>query len=309
MARDVSLKSAKSATVAFSQSATRSGRLEPARRRPRAWRTFTRNPLATGGLLVVLLLSGSALLAPLLAPYDPNAIDLFQLLAGPSRTHLLGTDDVGRDVLSRLLYAGRVSLTIGVAIALLSVTVGTLLGALAGYFGGWVDSLILALTNVLLSFPLLGLAMLVGGITVLTPAKLVGLLSLLSWMTVARLVRGELLALKQQQFVEAARCIGVGHGRLIVRHLLPNALAPVLVAATLLVATAILVESALSFVGFGIRPPTASWGNMLLGAQIYIRDAPWLGIFPGVMITLTVISVNAVGDGIRETFDPRLRRR
>jgi peptide/nickel transport system permease protein len=283
--------------------------LERVRRPTAAWRRFSLNPLASAGVLVVGLLLGSAVLAPLLAPYDPNAIDLFHLLAGPSSTHWLGTDDVGRDVLSRLLYAGRVSLAIGVAIALISVTLGTLLGAVAGYFGGWVDSLVLGLTNVLLSFPLLGLAMLIGGITVLTPGTLVVLLSALSWMTVARLVRGEILALKGQQFVEAARCIGVGDWRIIFRHMLPNALAPVLVAATLLVATAILIESALSFVGFGIRPPTASWGNMLLGAQIYIRDAPWLGIFPGVMITLTVISVNAVGDGVRETFDPRLRRR
>jgi peptide/nickel transport system permease protein len=285
------------------------GRLERLRPRRSAWSTFLSNPLAAGGLVVLLLLILSAVLAPVLVPYDPNEIDLFHLLSGPSGSHLLGTDDVGRDVLSRLLYAGRVSLSIGVAISLISVSIGAVLGALAGYFGRWIDTLIMAVTNVLLSFPLLGLAMLIAGITKLTPFRLVLILSLLSWMTVARLVRGEILALKQQQFVEAARCIGVSDWRIIFRHMLPNALAPILVAATLLVATAILIESALSFVGFGIRPPTASWGNMLLGAQIYIREAPWLGIFPGLMITLTVISVNAVGDGFRETFDPRLRRR
>ena len=275
--------------------------------RSQIWRRFIRNPLALFGLIVLIVFSLAAIFAPLLAPYDPNAVDPYIALQPPNAEHWVGTDDLGRDVFSRLLFAGRVSLLIGLFSAAIAVLIGTVLGAVAGYYGKWVDALISRVVDIALSLPVVPLALVLSAFTEITPLRLTFILAGVSWMGVARLVRGEFLELRNAQFVEAARSIGAPNSRIIFVHLLPNAISPIVVAATLLVANAILLESALSFLGFGLQPPTASWGNMLYNAQRYIRNAPWLSIFSGLLITLTVASINFVGDGLREAIDPRLK--
>jgi peptide/nickel transport system permease protein len=273
------------------------------------WRRFRRNPLALFGLTVLILLGISAIFAPALAPFDPNEVNPYDALQPPNRVHWLGTDDLGRDVLSRLLFAGRVSLLVGVGSATIAVLIGTLLGALAGYYGGLVDRLIARFIDTMLSLPVVPLALVISAFTQITPLRLTLILAAVSWMGVARLVRGEFLELRSAQFTDAARSTGASNLRIIFVHLLPNAISPIVVAATLLVAYAILIESALSFLGFGLQPPTASWGNMLYNAQRYLRNAAWLAVFSGVVITLTVASINFVGDGLREAIDPRLKER
>lgn len=273
------------------------------------WRRFRRNPLALFGLAVLLLLGISAIFAPVIAPFDPNRVNPYDALQPPNAVHWLGTDDLGRDVFSRLLFAGRVSLLVGVGSATIAVLIGTLLGALAGYYGGLVDRLIARFIDVVLSLPVVPLALVISAFTQITPLRLTLILAAVSWMGVARLVRGEFLELRTAQFTDAARSTGASNLRIIFVHLLPNAISPIVVAATLLVAYAILIESALSFLGFGLQPPTASWGNMLYNAQRYLRTAAWLAIFSGVVITLTVASINFVGDGLREAIDPRLKER
>ena len=282
---------------------------EERRRRRKGLVQLLGSPLALVGLVILAVFFLVAITATWLPLADPEAVAPLNTLKGPSRGHILGTDEIGRDVLARLIYAGRVSLLIGLGVSIVSVVIGTSLGALAGYFGGWIDSVVMALTNILQSFPLLILVMVIGSIFPLRPAGLVFLVSAVAWVTTARLVRGQVLSLRERQVIEAAKSIGAGHMRLIVFHLVPNALGPVLVAATLLVAFAILTESALSFLGFGVKPPTPTWGNMLNSAQAYIRTAPWLGIFPGLAISLTVLSFNLVGDSLRGRLDPRLRNR
>lgn len=274
-----------------------------------AWRRFRRNPLALFGLAVLLLLGISAIFAPVIAPFDPNRVNPYDALQPPNAVHWLGTDDLGRDVFSRLLFAGRVSLLVGVGSATIAVLIGTLLGALAGYYGGLVDRLIASFIDVVLSLPVVPLALVISAFTQITPLRLTLILAAVSWMGVARLVRGEFLELRTAQFTDAARSTGASNLRIMFVHLLPNAISPIVVAATLLVAYAILIESALSFLGFGLQPPTASWGNMLYNAQRYLRTAAWLAIFSGVVITLTVASINFVGDGLREAIDPRLKER
>lgn len=274
-----------------------------------AWRRFRRNPLALFGLTVLILLGISAIFAPVIAPFDPNRVNPYDALQPPNAVHWLGTDDLGRDVFSRLLFAGRVSLLVGVGSATIAVLIGTLLGALAGYYGGLVDRLIARFIDVVLSLPVVPLALVISAFTQITPLRLTLILAAVSWMGVARLVRGEFLELRTAQFTDAARSTGASNLRIMFVHLLPNAISPIVVAATLLVAYAILIESALSFLGFGLQPPTASWGNMLYNAQRYLRTAAWLAIFSGVVITLTVASINFVGDGLREAIDPRLKER
>lgn len=271
------------------------------------WGRFRRNPLAMFGIFILGIFALAAILAPVVAPHDPNAVNPYDALQGPSTEHWAGTDDLGRDVFSRLVYAGRVSMLVGLFASVIAVAIGATLGAIAGYYGRHVDSVISRAVDVALSIPVLPLALVIGAFTEITPVKLTLILAAVSWMGVTRLVRGEFLTLRNSEFAEAARSVGVPNWRIISVHLLPNALAPVIVAATLLVAFAILIESALSFLGFGIQPPTASWGNMLFNAQRYLRNAAWLAVFPGVLITLTVSSINFVGDGLREAIDPRLK--
>ncbi len=270
-------------------------------------RRFVAYPLAAAAAACLLLLALSAVAAPWLVSRAPDAVDPRAMLRPPGASAWFGTDDIGRDVLSRLLHAGRASLLLGVGVAVVSVGLGGVLGALAGYLRGWVDAVVSAAVDALLSIPTLALAMVAAAFLHLTPGRLILVLSLLSWTTVARLVRGQVLTLAEWPFVEAARALGASRARVLARHIVPNVLAPVLVAGSLLVANAILIESALSFLGFGIPPPTATWGGMLHSAQIHFTEAPWLGIFPGLAILTAVASINFLGEGLRETLDPRLR--
>jgi peptide/nickel transport system permease protein len=271
------------------------------------WRRFTRNRLAAAGALVVVLLVALAVLAPWVAPRDPLYIDLDHKFARPGEAgFVLGADELGRDVLSRLLHAGRVSLAVGLITAVIAVLVGSVLGAVAGFYGGTADTLIMRVVDVLLSMPTIFLLLALSAFLKPTMLTITLIIGLNSWMSVARMVRGQVLSLKEQEFVLAARAAGAGARRLIVRQLMPNAVAPVLVAATLTVATAILLESSLSYLGYGIQPPTASWGNMLNNAQSYVLYAPWVAVYPGAMISLTVLSFNFAGDGLRDALDPRL---
>jgi peptide/nickel transport system permease protein len=271
------------------------------------WAKFTRNRLATGSAIVILLLVLLTVGASWVAPRDPLYIDMGHKFARPGEAgFLLGADELGRDVLSRLLHAGRVSLAVGLVTALIAVLVGSILGGVAGYYGGAADAVIMRLADVLLSMPAIFLLLALSAFLRPSVFSITLIIGLNSWMSVARLVRGQILSLKEQEFVIAARAIGASDRRLIFRQLLPNAVPPVLIAATLTVAMAILLESSLSYLGYGIQPPTASWGNMLNNAQTYVLYAPWVAIYPGLMITVTVLSFNFAGDGLRDALDPRL---
>jgi peptide/nickel transport system permease protein len=271
------------------------------------WIRLWRNRLAISGLALVLGLFAVALLARWLAPCDPDFIDLKQVLMPPSPAHLLGTDTLGRDVLSRIIFGARVSLLVGFVAVGIATLIGVLVGALAGYYGGVLDQILMRLVDLMLCFPTIFLILAV--IAVLGPSiwNIMAVIGLTSWMGVARLVRAEFLSLREREFVVAARALGASDARLIWRHLLPNALTPVMVSATLGVAGAILVESSLSFLGLGVQPPTPSWGNMLTMGKDTIEIAWWLSVFPGLAILVTVMSYNLLGEGIREAIDPRLR--
>lgn len=271
----------------------------------RVWKHFLKNNLAVASAFILLVFAITALLAPYLVPYSPSAVDPRQMLLVPSSTHWLGTDDIGRDVLSRLMFAGRTSLTVALGVAGFAVLIGSLLGALAGFFEGWLDTAVSTAIDTMLSIPALALAMVASAFIDLTTYRLILILSLVSWPTIARLVRGQVMSLKKQAFIESAYAAGSRPMRVLFIHILPNTLTPVFVAGTLLVAYAVLVESALSFLGFGLPPPTATWGGMLNDAQLYFREAPWLAIFPGLAITLVVVSINFAGEGFREALDPR----
>ena len=271
------------------------------------WPRFRRNRLALSGLVLVGALFVVSLLAPWLAPYDPNLIDINAILMPPSSAHLMGTDALGRDVLSRIIFGARISLKVGFVAVGLATLIGVVLGAVAGYYGGWVDNLLMRLVDLMLCFPTFFLILAV--IALLEPSiwNIMVIIGLTSWMGVARLVRAEFLSLKEREFILAARSLGASDGRIIFRHLLPNALAPVMVSATLGVAGAILTESALSFLGLGVQPPTPSWGNILTAGKDNIEIAWWLSVFPGLAILITVLSYNLLGEGIREAIDPRLK--
>ena len=279
----------------------------PARARRPALRRFMRHRLALFGLGAVVLLVLACAVGPLLSPYGPLTIDLrhrFQApFAGP---HWLGSDQLGRDLLVRLLLAGRISLTIGFAAMGLSTVVGVVVGLAAGFYGGWTSTVLMRLVDAVLCFPsiflLLTLAALVSpGVLTITL-----IVALTAWMEVARVVEGQVRSLRERDFVVAAEAIGVSDGHLMLRELLPNIMAPIVVAATLTVARAILLESYVSYLGYGIQPPTPSWGNMLNNAQEYLTSAPWLAIFPGAVITLAVTGFNFLGDGLRDALDPKL---
>jgi peptide/nickel transport system permease protein len=275
-------------------------------------RKFGRNRLAVVGLAVLTLIVLSVLFADL-SPYDPERTNIRARFLPPSLEYPFGTDDLGRDVLTRVLHGGRISLAVGVLTMTVSLLIGTLVGGLAGYFRGWLDSLLMRLTDLFLSLPSLFVLIVLSTMLQGTPFAaaygglllIVTIIGVLSWMVVARIVRSSFLSIRERDFVEAARASGAGHVRLMFRHILPNALGPIFVQATLQVAVAIIAESGLSYLGFGIQPPTATWGNMLRDAQTYMTRYPWLAVFPGLMIFLTVISINAIGDGLRDAFDPR----
>jgi peptide/nickel transport system permease protein len=276
------------------------------------WKRFRRHPGAIAGVIVLGCIVLMVLLAPL-SPYDPETPSMTERLEPPSLAHPMGTDALGRDLFTRVLYGGRVSLTVGVLVVIISISIGIPTGAIAGYYGGNLDNVLMRITDAFLSLPVLLVLILLSAIlreveaplfesnNVLTIALVIGILS---WMTFARLVRASFLTLREMDFVSATRALGGSDRRIINRHILPNCMGPIIVEATLEMGYAIIEESGLSFLGFGIQPPTPSWGNLLSNAQENFTRYPWLAIFPGLMIFLTIISVNYIGDGLRDALDP-----
>jgi peptide/nickel transport system permease protein len=272
-------------------------------------RRALRNRVTAAGAIVVVVLFAIALLAPVLAPYDPNGVDSQHVLETPSWQHPLGTDQLGRDVLTRMMYGARISLLVGFVAAGIACAVGALLGAVSGYFGSVVDVLIMRLVDVMLCFPSFFLILAVIAYLDASIWNIMIVIGVTSWMGVCRLVRAEFLSLKSRDFMTAAESLGVGPWTIILRHGLPNAMAPVFVSFILGVAGAILTESALSFLGIGVQPPQASWGNMLTDGKATIEVAWWLSVYPGCAILLTVLGYNLLGEGLRDVLDPRLRNR
>lgn len=278
------------------------------------WRRFRRNRMALAGAVVLLLLILLSILAPVIAEntlgWGRDEVDIRFIRAAPSARHPLGTDHAGRDTLTRLLYGGQVSLGLALGTVSIYMVVGVAVGAVAGYFGGAVDNVLMRLVDIVQSFPVILLALTIVAIRGPAISNLVLALSFLSWPTPARLVRGEFLSLKQRDFIEAARATGARSVRVVVRHMLPNALAPLIVSATLDVANIILTEAALSYLGFGVPQPWPTWGNMLTEANNYsvLTRMPWLWVPPGLMIFLTVMAINFLGDGLRDALDPRLKQ-
>ena len=271
------------------------------------WYRFSKNHLAVAGSAVVVLLFALSILAPWISPYDPAAIDLKNILQPPSAQHWFGTDQLGRDVLSRMIWGAQISLKVGFVSTGIAICIGTILGAVAGYYGRWVDAVIMRFVDIMLCFPTFFLILAV--IAFLEPSiwNIMVIIGATGWMGITRLVRADFISLKERDFVQAARVIGASDARIIFIHVLPNCMASVLVAATLGVAGAILTESALSFLGIGVQPPTPSWGNILTAGKDNIDIAWWLSLYPGLAILVTVLGYNMLGEGIRDSLDPRLR--
>jgi peptide/nickel transport system permease protein len=278
----------------------------------KVWKRFRNHPGAVAGSIILILLIIAVLLAPF-SPYDPETSNVAEKFQSPSWHHPMGTDALGRDMLTRILYGGRISLTVGILVVFITLTLGVSIGALAGYLGGTVDNILMRITDSALTLPSLLVLILLSAIlrevdlpifsrnSVITIAVIIGLLS---WMTFARLVRATILTLRELDFITASRSLGASHLQIIIKHILPNAMGPIIVEATLELGYAIIEESGLSFLGFGIQPPTPSWGNLLSNAQENFIKYPWLAIFPGLMIFITIISVNYIGDGLRDAYDP-----
>jgi peptide/nickel transport system permease protein len=269
---------------------------------------FLRNRFAVSSGLFILTMLLFALLAPLIATHDPSAIDPASVLTGPSRSHIFGTDTLGRDIFSRIVYGSRISLSIGFIAVGIAVLVGVLFGAAAGYYGGRIDDILMRFVDLMLCFPTIFLILAV--IALLEPSifNIMAVIGLTGWMGIARLVRAEVLTLKERDFVAASRVMGAGDIWIIFRHLIPNAVGPVLVSATLGVGGAILIESALSFLGIGVQPPTPSWGNILMDGRSTLGVAWWLTVFPGLFILFTVLAYNVIGEALRDIMEPRLKR-
>jgi peptide/nickel transport system permease protein len=277
--------------------------------RARAWRRFRRSKLAMAGTILIGLLVLAAVLAPLIAPFDPiKDEDLTRADRAPSRTYLMGTDGQGRDVLSRVIYGAQISLVVGVAATAISVAIGLTLGALSGYFGGWIDNVIMRFTDMVFAFPAPLFVIAVAAVFEKRSIIVLFLiLGLIGWPGIARLVRGKVLEIRATEYADAARALGAGHVRIIARHILPNALAPIMVAASIGIAGNILTESWLSFLGLGLPPHVPSWGNMINEGRTVITTLPWLCLFPGLAIILAVLGFNLLGDGLRDALDPRLK--
>ncbi|MFX3619537.1 MAG: oligopeptide ABC transporter permease [Sporolactobacillus sp.] len=267
-------------------------------------RRFLKHKLAVSGLVVFALIILIALLAPVLSPYDP-ARSFNEFEAAPSAAHLLGTDPVGRDVMSRLVYGSQVSVIVGIGAVAIYVVIGVVLGLLAGYFGKWVDMIIMRLTDVFMSFPYFMVILVLVSIIGPSLFNITFVIGLLGWPAIARLVRGSVLSIKEMDYVKAGVALGYSTPKILFQHILPNAMAPILVNATFGVASAIIMEASLSFLGMGVRPPAASWGNMLTQAEsiTVLSSQPWLWIPPGLMIFLAVLSVNFIGDGLRDAIE------
>jgi len=258
------------------------------------------NRLIMAGSIVVIFFALVALFAPLVAPHDPGSIDIDNILMGPSREHLFGTDSLGRDLFSRMVYGTRISLLVGLIAVGISILIGMTLGSLAGFYGRWIDALIMRFVDVMLCFPAFFLILAVVALLEPSIVNIMIIIGATSWMGVARLIRAEILSLKERDFIYAERAIGASDFRIITKHLVPNAMAPVLVSATLGIAAAILVESSLSFLGIGVQPPTPSWGNILSEGKSVMGAAWWMVVFPGLAIFITVLGYNLLGEGIRE---------
>lgn len=272
------------------------------------WEMFYKNKLMLAGSGIVLLLFIVSFLAPWLAPYDPGQINLSNVLVPPSSSYLFGTDQLGRDVFSRMIWGARISLKVGFVATGLAIIIGIIMGSLAGYYGGWIDAVIMRFVDIMLCFPTFFLILAV--IAFLEPSiwNIMIVIGLTGWMGVTRLVRADFISLKERDFVQAAKAIGASDLRIIILHILPNAFASILVAATLGIAGAILTESALSFLGIGVQPPTPSWGNILTAGKDNIDIAWWLSLYPGLAILITVVGYNLLGEGIRDALDPRLKK-
>jgi len=282
------------------------------RRRYRLWRSLARRKLALFGATIILIMGIVALIAPLLTEHDPTQIDIVKRLQPPGWqdengvTHLLGTDTLGRDVWARLVYGARISLLVGLSAVLIAGSIGIILGLLAGYFGGALDDVIMRIADIQLAFPFILLAISV--IAVLGPGllKVIAVLGVSGWVPYGRIVRGQVISLRGQEFVQSSRSVGSSNWRILARHILPNTWAPVIVIASFSVASTILAESSLSFLGLGVPPEVPTWGGMLAEGREYLELAPWLATFPGFAIALTVLGINVVGDWLRDYLDPRL---
>jgi ABC-type dipeptide/oligopeptide/nickel transport system permease subunit len=273
-----------------------------------AWNRLRRNYFAMAGGVVLILLIVAAVFAPLIAPYDPNAQDYSSMMLGPSRAHPFGTDNFGRDILSRVLYGASISLRLGLLGTVVGAVVGTVIGAIAGYYGGLVDTLIMRFLDVQLAFPGLLLAIIIISILGVGEINVIVAIGVFSIPTFARVIRGSLLSLRAQDFVLAGRSVGVPDLRLLFVHILPNAMAPILVLATIRLGTSILTAASLGFLGLGVRPPSPEWGTMLSEGRNYMQLAPHIAIFPGLAILVTVLALNLLGDGLRDALDPRTQR-
>jgi peptide/nickel transport system permease protein len=279
------------------------------RQAKRVWRRFLRHRPAVAGGCVVIVLLLMAILAHVVSPHDPLALDTARRFIQPfsDSNYILGTDEMGRDLLSRLIYGGQISLVVGIAAMFATIVTGLVIGLISGFYGGRVDNILMRFTDTMLCFPQVFLLLVLAAFITPTVISIALIIGLTSWMEVARIIRAQIKYIREQDFVQAAFALGASEARIMFKELLPNAIAPVLVSATLNVANAVLMESYISFLGYGIQPPLASWGNMLTNAQAYFDTATYLAILPGVMITLTVMSFNFLGDGLRDALDPRLR--
>jgi peptide/nickel transport system permease protein len=283
--------------------------VEPERVAPRSrvWRRFRRHRLALIGSSILLILVLMAVFAPIISPYDPYKVSFREPLLTPNPSHWMGTDDLGRDLLSRLIYGSRVSLSVGLVAVSIYMVIGTVLGLVSGYLGGAVDQVVMRVTDAVMSFP--SLLIIIVAVSIAGPSiyNVMLAIGLLQWPRIARLARGQVLYLREMDFITAASCVGVPTRRVLFVHLLPNLTAELTVAATFGVADAIIIEAGLSFLGLGVQPPLSSWGNMLTAAQSYrfLTEAPWMWVPPGLLISLATISINLVGDALRDALDPR----
>jgi peptide/nickel transport system permease protein len=270
------------------------------------FKRFAKNKLSFIGACSVLLLLLVALFSPFISPHDPTAIDVHNILSPPSKDHIFGTDELGRDVFSRMIWGSRISLQVGFVAVGIAIIIGIIIGASAGYYSGWVDTLLMRFVDIMLTIPTLFLILAVIAVVEPSIVVIMVVIGITSWMGIARLVRAEFLTLKERDFVFSAKSSGASDRRIIFRHILPNALAPVFVTATFRIAGAILLESGLSFLGMGVQPPTPSWGNILTAGKDNIEVAWWLSLYPGIAILIAALSYNLVGEGLRDALDPRL---
>ncbi|GFZ33786.1 peptide ABC transporter permease [Clostridium zeae] len=275
-----------------------------------AWKRFRNDKLALFGLIVLVVFIVLAIIAPIIAPYGRDTIDMINIEASPSKVHILGTDELGRDVFTRLIYGGQISLSVGVVATTIQLAIGIILGSIAGYCGGVVDTIIMRLVDIIMCFPFFVIAISMAAILGPSIWNVMIIIGVLQWTNLARIVRAEILSLKRREFIEAAKALGLDGKDIIIKHLLPNIFAPIIVYATLGIAGGILSEAGLSFLGMGVKQPQPSWGNMLSAAQkmTILQSEWWLWIPPGLMVFLTVLSINFLGDGIRDALDPKLRR-